>query len=120
MAAPSTLRPGDSLILQLLERAPFTRRRGGGWRFGAKTISSPVVERLIASRQARIEGDRLVRIAEPLTAWCWSPDPADEGWLIEYTAGGASDCHLLIHDPHFAACRRSRYRFQRICREAAE
>jgi hypothetical protein len=54
--------------LRLLELSPFERRRtksnpGGGWRFGTKVIGDHIVERLVASGRARIEGDKVVLTA---------------------------------------------------------
>jgi len=51
----------DLVFLRLLELGPFDRRSCGGWRFGTKTISDPIVERLIASGHARRDGDRIVK-----------------------------------------------------------
>jgi hypothetical protein len=56
--------PYDLVFLRLLELGPFDRRSRGGWRFGTKTISDPIVARLIASGRARRDGDRIVK-AEP-------------------------------------------------------
>lgn len=50
----------DSDFLRLLKFSPFERRPRGGWRFGTKVITDLTVDRLIASRRARIEGDRVV------------------------------------------------------------
>ena len=54
----------DPRFLRLLEIAPFERRARGGWRFGTKVIADRVVERLIASGRATIEGEtvRLVQM----------------------------------------------------------
>jgi hypothetical protein len=50
----------DRRFLRLLELSPFERRvRGGGWRFGTRTISDEIAARLIASGRARIRGGRL-------------------------------------------------------------
>jgi len=49
---------------RLIKLGPFDRRSRGGWRFGTKTISDPIVARLIASGRARRDGDRIVK-AEP-------------------------------------------------------
>jgi hypothetical protein len=54
----SALRSGDYQFLRLLRQAPFERRTRG-WRFGTKTISDQVVERLIASGRARRDGSRV-------------------------------------------------------------
>lgn len=101
----------DSYFVRLLELAPFERRRGR-WQFGTRRISDTVVARLVAGGRARIEprpeGDLCHRVVAPLITWCWSPDDEDEAWLVEYTAGGPSDCELLIPDPAFAARRRAR------------
>jgi hypothetical protein len=48
----------DPRFLRLLELSPF-ERRARGWRFGCKTISDAIVERLIASGVAKIEGAKL-------------------------------------------------------------
>lgn len=56
----------DYRFLRLLELGPFERRqRGGGWRFGVRTISDNVVRRLIASGRAAEHGDQVrgIRIA---------------------------------------------------------
>ena len=45
--------------VKLLELSPFERHPRGGWRFGTKTISTAVVDRLVASGRAEIVGDRL-------------------------------------------------------------
>ena len=42
----------------------------------------------------------------PLTTWSWCDE--EDAWLIEYTAGGPSDCDLLIPDPAFARARHDR------------
>jgi hypothetical protein len=57
----SEMTPYDQVFLRLLELAPFDRRSRSGWRFGTKTISDPIVERLIASGHARRDGDRIVK-----------------------------------------------------------
>ncbi|MGL3208727.1 hypothetical protein [Bradyrhizobium sp. BR 1433] len=54
-----TLRPYDRTRLKLLEFSPFERRPRGGWRFGTKTISTAIVDRLIASGRAEIVGEKL-------------------------------------------------------------
>jgi hypothetical protein len=41
--------------------SPFERRTRGGWRFGTRRIADHVVERLIASCRAIVDGD-LVRL----------------------------------------------------------
>jgi hypothetical protein len=46
---------------RLIKLGPFVSRPRGGWRFGARTISDPIVARLIASGHARRDGDRIVR-----------------------------------------------------------
>ncbi|WFU31237.1 hypothetical protein QA635_32445 [Bradyrhizobium brasilense] len=53
------LRNDDIRIIRLLEFGAFERRSRGGWRFGTKTISDAVAERLISSGRAEIIGDRL-------------------------------------------------------------
>lgn len=55
----------DYRFLKLLELSPFERRPRGGWRFGTKTISDVVVDRLVASGRAVRLGGRIhgVRIA---------------------------------------------------------
>lgn len=50
------LHGGDYKFLRLLKLSPFERRARGGWRFGTKTISDPIVERLIASGRAASDG----------------------------------------------------------------
>jgi hypothetical protein len=60
----SEMTPYDQVFLRLLELAPFVSRPHGGWRFGTKTISDPIVARLIASGHARRDGDRIVK-SEP-------------------------------------------------------
>jgi hypothetical protein len=49
----------DITVLRLLKLSPFERRPRGGWRFGARTISDQVADRLIASGRAEIYGDRM-------------------------------------------------------------
>jgi len=44
---------------RLLQLGSF-ERRSGGWRFGTKIILDQVVERLVDSGVARIEGDKVV------------------------------------------------------------
>jgi hypothetical protein len=57
--------------LRLLELSPFERRRtesnpGGGWRFGTKVIGDCIVERMVASGRAGIEGNQVYSVgAEP-------------------------------------------------------
>jgi hypothetical protein len=53
------LMSGRHNYLRLLEISPFERRPRGGWRFGAKMIREHVVDRLVASGRARIEGDHV-------------------------------------------------------------
>jgi hypothetical protein len=53
------LLPDDKIFIRLLRFGPFDRRTRGGWRFGTKTISDQVVERLIASGRARRDGPRV-------------------------------------------------------------
>lgn len=48
-----------SFLLRLLELSPFERRPGGGWRFGTRIVCDRVIQGLIASGRARIEGDRV-------------------------------------------------------------
>ena len=57
----------DRDFLRLLEIAPFERRRGG-WRFGTRRISTRIVERLIASGRAVMQGDRIFSAATDGTA----------------------------------------------------
>lgn len=45
-------------VLRMLRLSPF-QQRPGGWRFGTRRISQAVVDRLIASGRARIEGGQL-------------------------------------------------------------
>lgn len=52
------------IALALLEYSPFERRPRGGWRFGARRITSEMAERLIAGGRAEIVGDKL-RLAKP-------------------------------------------------------
>lgn len=47
------------VAIKLLGFGPFERRPRGGWRFGTKTISAPVADRLIASGHAEIVDGRL-------------------------------------------------------------
>lgn len=47
--------------LRLLRISPF-QQRSGGWRFGTRRMADSVVERLIASGRARIEGEELKRV----------------------------------------------------------
>lgn len=49
----------DFHLLRLLKLSPFQQRHGG-WRFGTRRISDSVVDRLIASGRARVEGGVLV------------------------------------------------------------
>jgi hypothetical protein len=49
----------DGQTLRLLKFSPFERRPRGGWRFGARWISDPVADRLIASGRAEIAGTQL-------------------------------------------------------------
>lgn len=49
-----------AFLLRLLELSPFERRPRGGWRFGTRTIRDGVVQGLIASGRARIDGDRVI------------------------------------------------------------
>lgn len=51
----------DFHFLRLLKLSPFERRERGGWRFGTRRIADSVVDRLIASGRARIEGGRVCR-----------------------------------------------------------
>jgi hypothetical protein len=60
MSQPATLLPDDKIFIRLLKFGPFDRRSRGGWRFGTKTISDQVVERLITSGRARRDGDRIL------------------------------------------------------------
>jgi hypothetical protein len=50
--------------LRLLELSPFERRPRGGWRFGTKVIGDHIVERMVASGRARIEGDQVYCVRE--------------------------------------------------------
>jgi hypothetical protein len=55
----------DATVLRLLKLSPFERRpRGGGWRFGTKTIKDTVVTRLTASGRAEIRGNKVYLISE--------------------------------------------------------
>lgn len=57
----SALAPSYYKYLKLLELSPFERRAGGvGWRFGTRRIAESVVDRLIASGRARIEGEQVI------------------------------------------------------------
>ncbi|UFX41825.1 hypothetical protein HAP47_0021205 [Bradyrhizobium sp. 41S5] len=47
------------IALALLEYGPFERHPHGGWRFGARRITSEMADRLTASGRAEIIGDRL-------------------------------------------------------------
>lgn len=55
MTAPTA---HDVLILRLLKMGQF-ERRAGAWRFGTKKISDSVVDRLVASGNARRDADRV-------------------------------------------------------------
>jgi len=46
-----------AFILRLLGFAPFERRPRGGWRFGTRNIADFVIDRLVATGRARIDGD---------------------------------------------------------------
>jgi hypothetical protein len=48
----------DYAMLRLLKFSPF-ERHGDRWRFGIRTISGSVVDRLIASGRAEMVGDRV-------------------------------------------------------------
>jgi hypothetical protein len=61
----------DRFHLRLLARGPFIARLRGGWRFGTKTISDRVVDRLIASGEARRDGDQVSRV--------WTTPPSGGG-----------------------------------------
>jgi hypothetical protein len=50
---------GDASYLRLLQLGDFVRRSRGGWRFGTKNITDQVVDRLIATGRAEIDGDRV-------------------------------------------------------------
>ena len=63
----------DDILFRLLKLSPFERRPRGGWRFGTKRISNAIVDRLVASRHAKIIGDRVIAIATP-TPSVASPD----------------------------------------------
>jgi hypothetical protein len=47
---------GERRALLFLRRAPLVRRRGG-WRFGTAKISDAIVDRLVASGEASIDGE---------------------------------------------------------------
>ncbi|MBN8987455.1 MAG: hypothetical protein J0H42_04365 [Rhizobiales bacterium] len=53
----------DRVFLRLLKLSPFERRARGGWRFGTRTISDQIVERLIASGRAMSDGET-IRLSE--------------------------------------------------------
>jgi hypothetical protein len=52
----------DAFFRRLLTAGPFERRPRGGWRFGTKTISNAVVDRLLANNDAVISGDHVLSI----------------------------------------------------------
>jgi hypothetical protein len=54
--------------LRFLELSHFERRPRGGWRLGTKVIGDHIVDRLVASRRARIEGDQV---------YCFREEPAE-------------------------------------------
>lgn len=56
------LSPYDYFFLRLLRMAPF-EHRPRGWRFGTKTISDQVVDRLVAAGRAVKVGETIRRIA---------------------------------------------------------
>lgn len=58
--------PSDYRFIQLLKFSPFERHLRGGWRFGTRRIADSVVERLVASGRAALDGDqvRLVSLVE--------------------------------------------------------
>ncbi|MEY9304781.1 hypothetical protein ABIF21_000053 [Bradyrhizobium elkanii] len=68
IAGRSGEKPYDRVPLKLLEFSPFERHPRGGWRFGAKTISTAVADRLIASGRAEIV-DGLLRSKLPRGSW---------------------------------------------------
>jgi len=47
------------IALALLEYCPFERHPRGGWRFGARRITSEIADRLIAGGRAQIVGCKL-------------------------------------------------------------
>ncbi|MHC2250791.1 hypothetical protein ACVILK_000483 [Bradyrhizobium embrapense] len=47
------------IALALLEYSPFERHPRGGWRFGARRITSEMADRLIAGGRAQIVDDKL-------------------------------------------------------------
>ncbi|MGY3527723.1 hypothetical protein [Bradyrhizobium sp. USDA 4452] len=47
------------IALALLEYSPFERHPRGGWRFGARRITSEMADRLIAGGRALIVDDKL-------------------------------------------------------------
>lgn len=54
----------DPRFLRLLELSPFEKRTRGGYRFGTKTISDRVVDRMIESGCAVREGKWLLLRAQ--------------------------------------------------------
>ena len=56
------IKQDDYRILRLLRMAPF-EHRPRGWRFGTKTISDQVIDRLVAAGKAVKDGDQVRRAA---------------------------------------------------------
>jgi hypothetical protein len=59
------VRSDDRRFLKLLKFGPFERRPAGGWSFGTKLITDAPVARLIASRRAASDGNRVWLIPQP-------------------------------------------------------
>jgi hypothetical protein len=54
-------------LLRLLELSPFERRPRGGWRFGTRNIRDGVIQGMVASGRARIEGDQVFPVIPEAT-----------------------------------------------------